>query len=90
MKIVVPFRASSPEEVLDHPDPRRIEPDHGFIHDDQPGIVQQGRGDHQPLFHPVGIGLDQVIRPVVEGKLDQQPLGLLPEVPIPQSRRDRR
>ena len=63
-------------------DPRRIEADHGFIHDDQPGIVKERRGDDQPLFHPVGIGLDQVIGPVVEGKLDQEPLGLLSEDPV--------
>ena len=71
-----------PEEVLDHPDPGRIETDHRFIDDDHPWLVQQGRGDDQPLFHPVGVGLDQVIGPVVEGKLDQEPLGLLTEEPV--------
>jgi len=70
------------EKVLDHSDSGRIETDHRFIDNDHPGFVQQRRGNDQPLFHAVGIGFDQVVGPVVQGKLDQQFLSPLAEQAI--------
>ena len=71
------IRRQFAEKILDHPDSRRVETDHRLIDDDDAGLVKQGRGNNQPLLHAVGIGLDEMIRPVIEGKLDQELLGLL-------------
>ena len=65
MKMVMPAGACL-QQVLDQPGAARIEADHRLVDDQHGRIVQQGRGEGQPLPHAVRIGFGQLVDEIVQ------------------------
>ena len=66
------------EQVLDDPGAARVEPDQGLVHDQDLGVVHQGRGEHDALFHPLRVVFAELVDVVAHlERLDQlvDPLG---------------
>jgi hypothetical protein len=64
----LPRPCEAAEQIFDHLHCCRIQTDHGFIDDDHLGIVQEGRGNDETLFHAVRVSLDQLTAPVKQAK----------------------
>ena len=63
-----PGRGPLAEQVLDQAGAFRIESDHRLIEHQDRRIVEQGRGEDQPLPHAVRIGFGQVVEEVAESE----------------------
>ena len=61
MNMQVPLSAQVAEQLFDLARAFGVQPHHGFVDHHQFRVVQQGAGNDQLLFHPVGITFDQFV-----------------------------
>ncbi len=63
------------KKVLHQPDSGGVQSHHGFVDYNHSWVVEERCRYDQPLFHAMGIGFDQLIRPIPEAELLQKFLG---------------